>query len=377
MWSGNRARIGRILLVLVAVCGGLVLGEFAARRLGVSHSVVDARGLHEFRPDRTWLYGLRPGAEGRIGDLGGKFYRINADGFRDRDFQRAKPDGAYRVVVVGDSIAFGYGVELEDSFAKVLEALANSAGTGPTIEILNLGVSGYNPYTESELLGDVGVGYEPDLVLTQFSINDVMDPTLGFDLHTRIQLTAIPDAAYPDPSRRHGRSHESGLLLRLCRRSSLCSVLDDLRLAWENRSLDPGEWEWRIPATEPPDPEWRWLEERYAEMQRAAKHGGARFAVIAFPFPGQVGGRERAEVQSLLHDMGRRGGWITVDPLPRFRAERERTRAKLFLDLWHPSPLGHRIAAQLALTELGCAGLLPAAAPIGCQASDSSLELEE
>jgi lysophospholipase L1-like esterase len=49
-------------------------------------------------------------------------YRINAQGFRDRERVRPKPSGMYRILVLGDSVTFGFGVQPEESFTRLLEA---------------------------------------------------------------------------------------------------------------------------------------------------------------------------------------------------------------------------------------------------------------
>lgn len=95
--------------------------------------------------------------------------QVNADGFRDRSYARPKPAGTARVVVLGDSIVFGTGLAAEETFAKQLEAhLAPRA-----IEVLNLGVPGYDVAQEVALLEHVALAYEPDVVLVGYSVNDV------------------------------------------------------------------------------------------------------------------------------------------------------------------------------------------------------------
>ena len=63
-------------------------------------------------------------------------------------------------------------------FLKGTPGVAAGAVLGPTrpVEVINLGVSGYNPSTESEPLKDVSVGYQPELVPGQLSIHDLGDP---------------------------------------------------------------------------------------------------------------------------------------------------------------------------------------------------------
>ena len=114
-----RGGVGNALLGVLGTLAALALAEAALRVLPLSQRVLDLRGLHEFRPDKPWLYGLRPGAEGRLGDSA-VTYRINADGFRGPRYVRPKPPGKTRVVVLGDSVAFGYEVEEADAFPRLL-----------------------------------------------------------------------------------------------------------------------------------------------------------------------------------------------------------------------------------------------------------------
>lgn len=48
-------------------------------------------------------------------------YFINSLGYRDREFTIEKPSDTYRIAVVGDSVTFGVGVELEETFVKGIE----------------------------------------------------------------------------------------------------------------------------------------------------------------------------------------------------------------------------------------------------------------
>ena len=357
----SRALAFRSILVVSSVLLAAGAGELAARVIDAALPVRELRGLHELRPDRGWVYGLRPGAEGRLPDSGDVPYRINEDGFRGPRHARPKPAGVFRIVVMGDSVSFGYGVAEPESWPRLLEASLDGQASGlpgPEVEVVNLGVGGYNAFNEARLFEDVGLGYQPDLVLVQFCINDLNDPTLHFDAQTRLHLADIPDEAFPDPSKRRITAREPSAWLRACRRSRLCAGLDDLRLALATR--DPDD-EMRRAAGVPVDragPEWDWLEARYLEMAAAAARGGARFAVLAFPYRAQLGGPDPHPVQERLGELASRHGWLLVDPLPAFRSAQR--GEPLFLDWWHPTPAGHRAAAQETLRVLACdAGLLP------------------
>lgn len=354
--------------VLLSLAAGLGLGEMAARLLAERRPVFELRGLHVFRPDRPWLYGLRPGAEGRISETGAALYRINADGLRGPRVARPKPAGVTRVVVVGDSIAFGYGVQEPETFPRVLETLLAGRVPQARVEVVNLGVGGYNAWNEAELLTDIGLGYEPDLVLVQFCINDLNDPTVHFDAQTRVALEAIPDQAFPDPSVRRGSRHSPSALLGWCARSRLCGLARDAWLSWRGHEFDDAT---RRAAVRPMEDtrqdraEWRWLEARYQEMAAAAEAAGARFALLAFPYPQQLTASGRHAVQQRMLALGRQHGWTVIDPLPAFQQAQARG-ARLFLDWWHPTPAGHRVAAEEALRVLACGGELGDEARAAC-----------
>ena len=91
---------------------------------------------------------------------------VNSDGFRGRDYPVEKPKEVYRIIVLGDSFAFGYGVNDNETFSYYLEQKLNSLNiSGKRFEVLNLGVGGYNTFQEVESLNIKGLKYNPDLVI--------------------------------------------------------------------------------------------------------------------------------------------------------------------------------------------------------------------
>jgi hypothetical protein len=364
-----RLLLPRAALVVLGAVAALALGEAATRLLVPSGPVSELRGLHEYRPDRGWLYGLRPGAEGRLSETGDALYRINQDGFRGPRHARPKPAATTRVLVMGDSIAFGFGVPEESTFPRVLEQQLGALVPQARSEVVNLGVGGYNAWNESELLKDVGLGYQPDLVLVQFCINDLNDPSLHFEAQARLLLSTIPDAAFPNPALRRTPRRAPSRLLVWCAASRLCSLTRDRWL--DARATEFDEATKRaavVPVGSADGPEWRWLEARYLEMAAAAQRAGAGFAVLAFPYPAQLAGDGPDPVQERLLALAGRHGWTAIDPLPAFRAAHAAGTA-LFLDWWHPTEAGQRIAAEETLRVLACSGELGESARGACPAS--------
>src|SRR5262249_53236366 len=132
---------------------------------------------------------------------------ISAQGLRDRVFAIPKPDGVYRVLVLGDSVAFGVNVPVSAAFPKVLER--RLAGRTPRVEVLNAGVLGYTAYNEVEYYRARGRAFPPDLVLVAVCMNDVVDPELHWSGTPR-EMPNVPAEAIPNPA--YHRTHVARLL---------------------------------------------------------------------------------------------------------------------------------------------------------------------
>jgi hypothetical protein len=99
----------------------------------------------------------------------------NALGFRDPRLPGPKPARTTRIVALGDSFTQGYGVEEEEAYPRRLERLLDARGPGRRHEVINLGVPGACPLDYLAHLEEVGLAYEPDVVLVGVMANDVND----------------------------------------------------------------------------------------------------------------------------------------------------------------------------------------------------------
>jgi len=93
---------------------------------------------------------------------------INSDGFRDKEYT-IKKNSKYRIIFLGDSITFGWGVSQNETFSNILETEINKSY--PT-EILNFGTGNYNTEQEVNLFLEKGLKYNPDKVVVFYFIND-------------------------------------------------------------------------------------------------------------------------------------------------------------------------------------------------------------
>lgn len=99
---------------------------------------------------------------------------INANGLRaGRDYSFDKPAGTKRILVLGDSYAWGYGVADQELFSELLERqLASRNGKW---QVINSGVSGWGTDQQHLYLKNEGLKYQPDVVVVAFFIGNDID----------------------------------------------------------------------------------------------------------------------------------------------------------------------------------------------------------
>jgi hypothetical protein len=115
------------------------------------------------------VYELRPNVRGRFM---GQPVVINSQGLHDYEYSVRKAPGTFRIVGLGDSSLFGWGVPFEESGLKVLERRLNEKSRGQKFEVINFAVPGYNTAMEADTFVQRCLDYAPDLVLLNFNTND-------------------------------------------------------------------------------------------------------------------------------------------------------------------------------------------------------------
>lgn len=153
-----------LLAMLIGVVVALGLLEGSAR---IFASVLGVSPYMQY--DATLGWKALPGATKRHKNPGLNFdvtYEINAHGHRGKSYPHQKPPGIYRIVILGDSNGFGWGIAEGEHFAARLDAAM------PGVEVINLSLSGYGTDQEYLRLTTEGLALEPDLVILQLTEND-------------------------------------------------------------------------------------------------------------------------------------------------------------------------------------------------------------
>jgi lysophospholipase L1-like esterase len=172
MRMSGRQWVGGIALALVSTAVTLTAVEFALRRKSTNRMPAGAasRLIHRGSSDPALIYELAPGSSC---EREGVAIAINSAGFRDDEFPQHPPDGL-RIVVLGDSVAWGWAVPMESAFPQVLERQLRQLGSEPYAAsiVYNLAVDGYSTAQEIRLLETRGLALHPDLVIVSYVLND-------------------------------------------------------------------------------------------------------------------------------------------------------------------------------------------------------------
>jgi hypothetical protein len=165
-WRGLLANLGVALAAVVVTIAGL---EIALRVLDVRTASFHAiAGFTVYDPELGWKL-----APSRNTVFHGAHFVAhvsqNAEGLRDRHYPYEREPGRGRILVLGDSVVWCWGVEHPDCFTERLEAAL------PDTDVINAGVPGYSTAQEMLFYEHEGRSYHPDLVLLVVVPNDFTD----------------------------------------------------------------------------------------------------------------------------------------------------------------------------------------------------------
>lgn len=129
--------------------------------------------------DTSLVTTMRPNFEGDFpkSEIKGHI-KINSKGLRDKERPYEK-NNKYRILGLGDSFAFGHGMESEESYLSILEKLLQEQKDS-TYEVIKAAAPAIGPQRYLTILQNEGLKYNPDLVLVSFFTgNDVSDIDLS------------------------------------------------------------------------------------------------------------------------------------------------------------------------------------------------------
>jgi lysophospholipase L1-like esterase len=363
-------RVASLMVGLIVALGG---AEIAALRIeglrSQARPPAPRLSLFDPNPHGTGSFRLKPNlrltavVEGRTIAV-----HTNSHGMRWREVAAQKPTGVKRVVVLGDSFAFGcWSATMETSFVGWLDKKLAS----PRVEVLGFGVGGYGFEDELLLLREEVLRFAPDeIVVATYNGNDIRDSFLdttryvvkdgAAELADDALEQKVPEpyrtAPYVNPKPRPPRGFAGWLWKSAFVRLALRATDRDppyLDFEVSQRFTSYSFWS-QTPYPEVARSATRRATDLLEEMRRTASEHGARLSVVAIPTAEQVyalrpagKGFDITLPQAFLATWAAEKGVSFLDLLPVLReAARARGRRPYLRYDVHFNDLGHEIAGE-------------------------------
>jgi lysophospholipase L1-like esterase len=168
-----------LALVLISTIATVALLEGGARFLKAPASLFIYPSPHNcMRRDPQLSLAWLKNCSGSMADT---VFRTNAAALRGAELRN---DGAVRILAIGDSNTWGWGVADAEAYPAALQDILDRRFGANRYEVLNAGMPGYTSYQGLLYLREHGLRFKPSIVLAGFGFNDA---TPDGDITTRIE----------------------------------------------------------------------------------------------------------------------------------------------------------------------------------------------
>ena len=366
MTRANIARWFSLFALMALIFFGL--GEILTRALNlVDRANGFPRSLFMPAADPELSYQMRPGVRGRVR---GVEVRTNQLGFRGPEITAEPSPGTHRVVILGDSVTFGFRMPEEEIFPSLMARQLAQTRAGnpseadqasgrpepkpkPNWEILNFGVEGYNTQAELQVLRTTGLRVDPQTVVLVVNLNDY-DATPGVGPRGVLMLNRGETVSPWSPM----HVSEFYLLLQWLWRTG-GSVWFGAPAPSPPTDTEPPEFKpldiyvsalrkeyWRHPT----DGRMNEMLISLRELARITDAHGIRLLVVILPDGDQIGPAEPdLGPQKRLAAFCQQENLECLDLHPIFAAS---PVPNLFMDIMHPNAAGHQLISAAIVERL-------------------------
>lgn len=244
--------------------------------------------------------------------LNGHRLSTNRWGMRDREYEMVKAPGTYRIAILGSSSVMGLNVGDGESFEALLEERLNRERIGKPhsrYEILNFGVNGYNPPSQTVVLEKKVLAFKPDAVFLVFNLQESYFTVQRFAKSLRRGVEPIDE-----------------IFFQVARESKVDARTPELRAEKRLSPYAPRLIEWA-----------------FQRIGERCRQEGIRAVLVYQPAIGA--GKLRQKEADMILQMARDAGFSVIDLEGTFGNAEPETLKVAPWDA-HPNAMGHKLIAD-------------------------------
>lgn len=301
--------------------------------------------FHQKSENPLLVYEIKPNVTKK--GPGKVIYTSNFNGLRDYVYNFEKSNNTIRIAALGDSIVFGYGIDLEDTFLKILERKLNSMGDNIKYEIINFGVGGYNIIQELETFKTKVLNYTPDIILIGYTLNDPAEANNPSD---QIQLSEQKECYINFLNIKINcyfknffkkfktalfiKDKIRNIILRLKIDKEADLILHNFRQYYINKE------------------KWVNVQKSFEEISKITKNNNQIVYVIIFPILKDFKNYLLEDIHKMIIEEVQKNEFYVTDLLEEYSKYNEEILQISRTDILHPNRYGHKIAAEIAYEKL-------------------------
>ena len=300
-----------------------------------------------------------------VGYTMGHPFSYNKWGMREVEFPVKKPEGQIRILALGDSITFGYGLPYEMAWPKLLESRLAETYEDKNIFCINTAGVGATTHQQMDFYKKLGRQFGASVVIVGFTTNDV---------RLKHVMRDVKEVGLG------GTISKSVKWRYQLRRSYLFSLIDLAFTEGVKRYVLPAfgkDWISAYPyllsslgATSFSEQAWKDTLDSVKLLKEMTDEDGVKLVIAAFPYQFQISDDPRDNPYKVDKDQ------FTIDPINKLKKfsekegiyfvdlqapftdlraemlEEKREWNPLFVDFAHPNEMGQKLAASVIFESL-------------------------
>lgn len=309
-WKEHRTNIALFLFTTVVL---LVIIEIYLRAFPLIHMYDFMSNTYEL--DEEIGYKHRPNLDYTVHNPEFSYrLKTNSYGFRDIEYSQGDVENSFVILSLGDSFAFGYGVEENESFPSIIENRLNADGIKSVV--INTAVPGYGAIQESRTAKRYAPIFKPGMMILNVFVGNDIDDDYEFTQNSRWVL-------------REGRVERSGAAERVATEEEKMSLIQKINAASNklyivkhikyflaknplvyqafnkiigSRNLDIRYEQFAGNYSQKTDEAWSIMLRQLGELKKYADSINSSLVIVLFPSKPQIDMKVREEV-ALINNM--------------------------------------------------------------------------